>query len=155
MAAHWAVVKPGDSAIQAAVEDLGLVATPPRNSALEPSKEATPAVVIVPSASTRGRCWVSLPAPKKRPAAYPAEPVENGYGRPDWSCPTKLNPRLLVNQRRKLVSVTFPESSTTPKLAAWRMSLNAGPSSALMFLGSPGSERPKKSSPEVSACDQV
>src|SRR5712691_7563576 len=128
---------------------------PGPNSALEPSAEAMPAVEIVPLASTLGRCWVSLPTPKNVALAYPAEPVEKGYGRPDWNWPTKLNPKSLVNNRRTLVFVTFPESNTTPKLAAWRTSLKAGPNSARIFLGSPGSESPKKSSPDVRACDQV
>src|SRR5229473_1663224 len=148
MELHCAAEKPGLAPLQNAT-------APGPYSAFDPVKDAMPAVDKVPSANTLGRCWVSFPAPKNLPLEKPAVPVEMGYGRPDWSCPIQLRPRSLVNQRRPLVFVTFPESNITPMLAAWRISLNAGPNSARMFLGSPGSESPKKSSPEVSACDHV
>src|SRR5712691_3401088 len=87
------------------------------NSALEPSKDATPAVDRLPFGNKLGRCCVSLPAPKNRALAKPALPVEIGYGRPDWSCPIMLKPTSFVNQRVTFLSVIFPESSTMPKLA--------------------------------------
>src|SRR6185312_435880 len=52
--------------------------------ALLPSNDPMPATEIVPSGSTFGRCWVSLPAPKNLlPLPNDELPVEIGYGRPD------------------------------------------------------------------------
>src|SRR5262249_56419354 len=94
-----------------------------------PNGEDNPATDMVPSGSSFGRCCVSLPAPKNLPLAKPAEPVETGYGRPDWIWPTQLRPRLLAKTPAHPFEVTLPESRTTPMLAAWRMSLKAGPNS--------------------------
>src|SRR5215831_6048063 len=71
MEAHCDGVNP---AVPQAVSDAGL----PLNSVLEPKAEAMPATERVPSGSTFGRCWVSLPAPKNLPFVKPAVPVEKG-----------------------------------------------------------------------------
>src|SRR5215469_12923877 len=124
MLAHWAAGKPAPTQADTA---------PGPKSAVVPSNDAIPAVEMAPPFRILGRCCVSLPVPKKRPLAKPAVPVENGYGRPDCSCPTQLRLRLLVNKRATGLSVTLPESSTTLKLAACRMSLKAGPNSGRIF----------------------
>src|SRR5260370_29707408 len=78
IARHCGRVKPK---VWHPVKEAGL----PLNSGLLPNAEAIPAVEMVPSARTLGRCWVSLPAPKNLPLAKAAVPVEKGYGRPDWA----------------------------------------------------------------------
>src|SRR5258708_37935381 len=131
------------------------VTAPGPKLAFKPSADGMPDTEIVPSGSTLGRCWVSLPAPKKRELPKAVVAVETGYGRPLCNCPRKPVVISLVNQRRMLRSVHLPVSNVTPKVAEWRMSLNAGPNSAPMLRGSPGSDRPKKSSPGGIAAAQV
>ena len=70
MALHCAAGKP--QAMQAAT-------APGPNRAFCPLNEAIPALEMVPSGRTLGRCWVSLPMAKNLALApKPEVPVESG-----------------------------------------------------------------------------